>query len=108
MTDKQARELWVLLHLREALGDPTGKLMHDELVERACNAWADAQRYRWLDEVALSVDMESDPDLVRVWHEPLSGYATTGRTLREAVDTAMTRHNVRANPAASGGRGLSE
>ena len=48
LTDKEARELWVLLHLREALGDPTGKLMQDELVERARNAWADAQRYRWL------------------------------------------------------------
>ena len=48
------RELWVLLHLREALGDPAGKLMQDELVERARNAWADAQRYRWLSAHARS------------------------------------------------------
>lgn len=58
-------------------------------------AMADAERFRWLDEVALSVDMVADPDnLVQVWHETLSGRATTGRTLREAVDEAMKRHNV--------------
>ena len=62
-------------------------------------AMADAARFRWLDEVALSVDMVADPDnLVQVWHETLSGHATTGRTLREAVDEAMKRHNVRAKP----------
>ena len=58
-------------------------------------AMADAARFRWLDEVALSVDMVADPDnLVQVWHETLSGHATTGRTLREAVDEAMKRHNM--------------
>ncbi|MFN7808118.1 MAG: hypothetical protein ACK5QB_05780 [Pseudanabaena sp.] len=50
LTDKEARELerelWVLLQLRVALGDPTGELMQDELVERARDAWADAQLYR--------------------------------------------------------------
>ena len=45
-TDREARELWALLQLRVALGDPTGELMHDELVERARDAWADAQLYR--------------------------------------------------------------
>ncbi len=41
--DQDARgELWVLLQLRVALGDPTGELMQDELVERARDAWADA------------------------------------------------------------------
>ena len=61
-------------------------------------AMADAARFRWLDEVALSVDMVADPDnLVQVWHETLSGHPTTGRTLREAVDEAMERHNVRGN-----------
>jgi|NOAtaT_7_FD_contig_41_4846553_length_588_multi_1_in_0_out_0_2 hypothetical protein len=45
--DQDARgELWVLLQLRVALGDPTGELMQDELVERARDAWADAQLYR--------------------------------------------------------------
>jgi len=39
-------ELWVLFQLRVALGDPTGELMQDELVERARDAWADAQLYR--------------------------------------------------------------
>jgi len=54
---------------------------------------ADAARFRWLDEVALGVDMVADPDnLVQVWHETLSGHPTTGRTLREAVDEAMKRH----------------
>lgn len=57
-------------------------------------ALADAARFRWLDEVALSVDMVADPDnLVQVWHETSSGHATTGRTLREAVDEAMKWHN---------------
>ena len=47
--DQDARgELWVLFQLRVALGDPTGELMQDELVERARNAWADAQLYRML------------------------------------------------------------
>ena len=46
LNDKKARELWALLQLRVALGDPTGELMHDELVERARDAWADAQLYR--------------------------------------------------------------
>jgi len=45
--DQDARgELWVLLQLRVALGDPTGELMQDELVERARDAWAVAQLYR--------------------------------------------------------------
>lgn len=60
-------------------------------------AMADAARFRWLDEVALSVDMVADPDnLVRVWHSYVNpdGRPTTGRTLREAVDEAMKRHNV--------------
>ena len=58
-------------------------------------AMADAARFRWLDEVALCVDMVADPDnLVQVWHETLSGHATTGRTLREAVDEAMKLHNL--------------
>lgn len=39
--------------------------------------------------------MVADPDnLVQVWHETLSGHATTGRTLREAVDEAMKLHNA--------------
>ncbi len=38
----------MLLQLRVALGDPTGELMQDELVERARDAWADAQLYRML------------------------------------------------------------
>ena len=46
LTDKEAGDLWVLLQLRVALGDPTGELMQDELVERARDAWADAQLYR--------------------------------------------------------------
>lgn len=63
-------------------------------------AMADAARFRWLDEVALSVDMVADPDnLVQVWHETLSGHATTGRTLREAVDEAMKLHNARLSGA---------
>lgn len=62
-------------------------------------AMADAARFRWLDEVALSVDMVADPDnLVRVWHSYVNpdGRPTIGRTLREAVDEAMKRHNVGA------------
>lgn len=58
---------------------------------------ADAARFRWLDEVALSVDMVADPDnLVQVWHSYVTPDKppTTGRTLREAVDEAMKRHNV--------------
>lgn len=70
-------------------------------VAKADASMADAARFRWLDEVALSVDMVADPDnLVQVWHETLSGHPTTGRTLREAVDEAMKRHNARL----SGGR----
>lgn len=62
-------------------------------------AMADAARFRWLGEVALGVDMVADPDnLVQVWHETLSGHATTGRTLREAVDEAMKRHNAGIQP----------
>lgn len=58
---------------------------------------ADAERFRWLAEVALSVDMAADPDnLVQVWHETLSGHATTGRTLREAVDEAMRQRAAKA------------
>lgn len=57
-------------------------------------AMADAARFRWIDEHALSVDMVADPDnLVQVWRDTLSGHHVTGRTLREAVDEAM-RHNV--------------
>lgn len=64
-------------------------------------AMADAARFRWLDEVALSVDMVADPDnLVQVWHSYVTPDKppTTGRTLREAVDEAMKRHNVGVEP----------
>ena len=64
LTDKEARELWALLHLREALGDPTGKLMQDELVERARQAWKDAERYRWLKgRQGLTLRSEKQPNL---------------------------------------------
>jgi hypothetical protein len=53
---------------------------------------ADAARFRWIDEHALTVDTVADPDnLVQVWCETLSGHPVTGRTLREAVDEAMRR-----------------
>ena len=118
MTDQ---ELKVLTDIRWALGD-NGKRMQSELVEYARQikndadevfrlrervreleaAMADAARFRWLGEVALGVDMVADPDnLVQVWHETLSGHATTGRTLREAVDEAMKRHNAGIQPKAT-------
>lgn len=60
-------------------------------------AMADAARFRWLDEVALIVD-----NLVQVWHSYVTPDKppTTGRTLREAVDEAMKRHNDRIQPGA--------
>lgn len=55
----------------------------------------DARRFRWLAEKALFVDMVADPDnLVQVWHDTLTGRPITGRTLRDAVDEAMKRHNA--------------
>ena len=71
LTDKEARELWALLHLREALGDPTGKLMQDELVERARQAWKDAERYRWLKTQfrVMSLNMSGN----HVWVQASSG-----------------------------------
>lgn len=61
-------------------------------------AMADAARFRWLDEAALTVDMVSDGDNqtlidIVVDNRPLT---IQGADLRDAVDKAMKRHNVRA------------
>ena len=91
LTDKEARELWVLLHLREALGDPTGKLMQDELVERARNAWADAQRYRWLSAHARSTAEHWGGRWSLVIDGPAPTRNDCADALDEAVDAAMAR-----------------
>ena len=59
-------------------------------------AMADAARFRWLDEAALTVDMVSDGDnqtLIEIVadNRPLT---IQGADLRDAVDKAMKRHNV--------------
>ena len=93
LTDKEARELWALLHLREALGDPTGKLMQDELVERARQAWKDAERYRWLKTQVrvMSLNMSGN----HVWVQASSG-ALRGPDMDAACDAGMAlRHNVK-------------
>ena len=59
-------------------------------------AMADAARFRWLDEAALTVDMVSDGDNqtlidIVVDNRPLT---IQGADLRDAVDKAMKRHNV--------------
>lgn len=55
MTDEQVKELRVLAEIRAAVGDPTGKLMQDELVARcrALQAVADAAEklLRWVDRM---------------------------------------------------------
>ncbi len=38
----------LLQQIREAAGDPTGKLMPDELVEHIAKMQRDAARYQWL------------------------------------------------------------
>lgn len=59
-------------------------------------AMADAARFRWLDEAALTVDMVSDGDnqtLIDIVadNRPLT---IQGADLRDAVDKAMKRHNA--------------
>jgi hypothetical protein len=59
-------------------------------------AMADAARFRWLDEAALTVDMVSDGDnqtLIDIVADncPLT---IQGADLRDAVDKAMKRHDV--------------
>jgi len=81
----------VLLHLREALGDPTGKLMQDELVERARNAWADAQRYRWLSAHAHSTAEHWGGRWSLVIEGPAPKRNDCADALDEAVDAAMAR-----------------
>ena len=59
-------------------------------------AMADAARFRWLDEAALTVDMVSDGDnqtLIEIVadNRPLT---IQGADLRDAVDKAMKRHNA--------------
>lgn len=50
MTDKNKEwdQLLVLALLREALGDPQGRLMQPDLIEHAKVLARDAARYRWL------------------------------------------------------------
>jgi hypothetical protein len=67
---------------------------HGERAQFLRDCIDDARRFRWLAEKAVFVDMVADPDnLVQVWHDTLTGWPTSGRTLREAVDQAMNRHN---------------
>jgi hypothetical protein len=70
-----------------------------QLAQDLRDAIDDAMRYRWIEEHALNVDMVADPDnLVQVWRGTTSGVERiTGRTLREAVDEAMKRHNAQAD-----------
>lgn len=57
-------------------------------------AMPDAARFCWLDKMVLFVDTVSDPDnMVKIWHHTVISNPTTGRTLREAVDNAMKRHD---------------
>jgi hypothetical protein len=69
--------------------DPTGKLMQDELVDRDRNAWADAQRYRWLSAHARSTTEHWGGR----WSLVIDGPAPTRKdcadALDEAVDAAM-------------------
>ena len=46
LTDKEAREIWCLVRLREALGDPLGRLMQDELIAHAAGIVAERDRLR--------------------------------------------------------------
>lgn len=53
---------------------------------------ADAERFRWIEEHALTIDMVGDPDnFVQIWHETLSGNPVAAKTLREAVDIARKK-----------------
>jgi len=50
----------------------------------------DAERFRWMNEHVMAVDMAADPDnLIRIWHDLDAATCPSGRTLREAVDKAM-------------------
>ena len=69
-------------------------------------AMADAARFRWLDEAALTVDMVSDDDnqtLIEIVadNRPLT---IQGVDLRDAVDKAMKRHNAEVDRAIGSGR----
>lgn len=84
MTAEQAKQM-----LTHVLGDVLANADHDA-------AMADAARFRWLDEAALTVDMVSDGDnqtLIDIVadNRPLT---IQGADLRDAVDKAMKRHNA--------------
>jgi hypothetical protein len=87
----EAGELWALRHLREALGDPAGELTQDELVERARNAWADAQRYRWLSAHARSTAEHWRGRWSLVIEGPPPMRNDCADSLDVAVDAAMAR-----------------
>lgn len=77
----------------QRVGDMLARMEKSKVEHDA--AMADAARFRWLDEHALTVDMVADPDnFVQVWWESTSGPPTAGRTLREAVDASMRRQLV--------------
>lgn len=46
LTNKEAREIWCLVRLRESLGDPLGRLMQDELIAHAAAIVAERDRLR--------------------------------------------------------------
>lgn len=51
---------------------------------------ADAERYRWLRENALTVDMVADPNnFVQVWTGTDPALCFRGRTLDAAIDAAI-------------------
>lgn len=51
MSDVPMQEILVLQQIREAIGDPHGKLMQDEVVEVIKKLAADAERLDWLDSM---------------------------------------------------------
>lgn len=80
MSDVPMQEILVLQQIREAIGDPHGKLMQDEVVEVIKKLAADAERYRWLKNKPWGWSIEHHHD----------GWATTyGRNeLDAAIDKA--------------------
>ena len=112
LTDKETREIWCLVQLREALGDPLGKLMQDELVQLARDVVAerdrlrkDAERYLWLRNEAWGGNNKRGPHLV----EFKPGYVPSRFTdLAEeaadaAVDAAMALHAKVSGPDGAAG-----
>ena len=96
LTENEISLLRLIGTIRDAVGDPHGKLMQDDLVERCRKLHKDSARLDWIEQnrVSLSfVDLWGDTDKKAAWvvqaKDQVVGNIANSPTMRRAIDKAL-------------------